>query len=147
MNGRFATSRFWYVYNEKILACIYTNYGTLKHPIQPNPNPEIVLNYGTPWLPLVATVLYLINVFLFPKILKALKVPALKLKWLVAFWNLGLSVFSLAVLFGSVAFYYKVYQVMHFHSPNQFVTKKRRKLTRVVSGSEFCQLMLRIRTR
>jgi len=69
--------------------------------------PGMLLNSGTPWLPFLAVAIYIFLVFSLPKILK--NVRPIRLKWLVAFWNLGLSAFSFCVLVGVTPPYAQIY--------------------------------------
>merc|ERR1712137_34346 len=92
---------------EELCSWIETNF-ILAHPFDRDEN--LLLNYGTPVLPTVATIGYLIFVFVVPKYLDKIKAKPITLKPVVALWNLGLSIFSLCVLLGVAVPYYRVLQ-------------------------------------
>src|SRR3990167_1194916 len=85
-----------------------------KHPMDPNRDMNLFINYGTPWMPVVAVVGYLILVFTLPSLLKKFNVPKLQLRAIGALWNLSLSIFSLLVFLGAGSFYLQLLRVKFF---------------------------------
>jgi len=91
----------------------YDTYFTLAHPVHPR-DESVCLNWGTPLVPVVSVVLYLIMVFTLPKIMKNRQ--PFSLKTVVALWNLMLSLFSIAVFFGVFVPYIQWYSDWGFYN-------------------------------
>lgn len=73
-----------------------------------NRDPDVLLNWGTPWFPFASVAVYIFLVFTLPYILKPF--PRINLKWIVALWNLGLSLFSFCVFWGVILPYIEIYK-------------------------------------
>merc|ERR1711974_556228 len=78
---------------------------TLAHPMS-NKDPNVLLNWGTPWVPIGTVILYVFLVFTLPNLLGK---KTLRLKWIVPLWNLGLSAFSFCVFWGVLLPYLQIY--------------------------------------
>jgi|ERR1711879_144115 len=85
---------------------------TLAHPMS-NKDPNVLLNWGTPWVPIGTVILYVFLVFTLPNLLGK---KTLRLKWIVPLWNLGLSAFSFCVFWGVLLPYLQIYYDHGFYT-------------------------------
>ena len=81
--------------------------------MDPNRNPEIILNWGHPWVPLTAVIIYLTGLLVLPG---AFKKP-IKLTPIVALWNLGLAIFSFFVFWGTIIPVYRLIERVSLLGP------------------------------